>query len=471
MKAPNPPVGPARPAFPGATPAASHRVLLVAPGAIAGAGPNARAGMGAWLEAAGYQVEQIPSAEEVLARDPASLPRIILSARMLRAHSGPGLAGPDFCAALRSHMGQHYIYFLMLGGWVHEDEVSAALAAGVDDILPDPLPEAKLRLRLAAGERILAMANRLTETNQAMSRTLERLREAQKTQDRDMAEARRLQQGLVHDRFQRFGPMRVSLLLRPSGQIGGDMVGCFPIGRRRIGIYALDVAGHGVTAALTAARVSALPWGQLGRNLAISAAGREPGAVMSPVEVAHFLNRLMLEDRATESYFTMVYADLDITTGQGRLVQAGHPNPMLQSADGSVRMLGQGGLPIGLVEDASYDEVSFSLAPGDRLFLASDGLVEATSPHGDLLGDDGLRAAMCMNARLGGQAFLESLCWSVNRFTGGVQGDDISAVLIEHRADDGGGDADGGGGAQGGGDAGGHSPRSAPSEAQIAAIR
>src|SRR5690606_23747435 len=97
------------------------------------------------------------------------------------------------------------------------------------------------------------------------------------------------------------GPFRLSLLLRPAGHVGGDLVGCFPIGGRRIGLYAIDVAGHGVTAALTAARISAWLSGGAGQNVALRpGAGRDgrgrgtgPPAA-APAEVVGRLNRMML---------------------------------------------------------------------------------------------------------------------------------------------------------------------------------
>lgn len=353
--------------------------------------------------------------------------------------------------ALRLGFSERHIHFILVGA-ITPKAALAALAAGVDDVLPAPFAESALWLRLAVAGRVIGMASQLTEANRTMAGMLDDQRKAQDALDRDLAEARRLQQGLVRDRYRQCGPFRLSLLLRPSGQVGGDLVGCLPLGLHRVGVYAIDVAGHGVTAALTAARISAWlsggggptmgqrpgagngPDGAAGVAGAAGAAGAAGVAAspMPPAEVVAWLNRMMLADQAAESYCTMIYAELDTATGAGRLVQAGHPSPILQAADGTVRLLGDGGLPVGVVEDAEYDELAFRLHPGERLLIASDGLTEAENPHGDLLGDAGLLAAMRVNAGLGGQAFVESLCWSVSRFTGGRQHDDISAVLIEH---------------------------------------
>ena len=76
--------------------------------------------------------------------------------------------------------------------------------------------------------------------------------------DRDLIEARKLQQTLVRDRYQDFGRGTVSLLLRPSGHVGGDLVGGFRINARRIAIYAVDVSGHGVASAMMTARLAGM---------------------------------------------------------------------------------------------------------------------------------------------------------------------------------------------------------------------
>lgn len=417
---------------------------------LVGATASLHADLSARLRAAGHAVEHLATGQEVLARDRGHLPALILCEPLL-----PDMFGVLLCNALRRDHPDDHIHFILMGE-AGTDPALAVQSGGVDDVLPLPVHDAVLRLRLAVAERMLTMANELTRTNRGLAQTLENLRATQKLLDRDLAEARRLQQGLVRDRYQEYGPTRISLLLRPSGHVGGDLVGTFPICRCRRGIYAIDVAGHGVTAALVAARVSAWLSRGIGPVPGLHMAAALPGALApapgaaigcgdphgpdcvlaaAPAEVVGRLNRMMLADAVAETYFTMIYAELNTVTGDGLLVQAGHPSPILQSADGAARLIGDGGLPVGLFEEAEYAEIPFRLHAGERLFIASDGLTEAESPRGDLLGDEGLLAAMRMNAGLHGQAFIESLCWSVSRFAEGRQEDDISAVLIERGAD------------------------------------
>ncbi|WP_330448956.1 hypothetical protein FLP41_18350 [Paracoccus marcusii] len=86
----------------------------------------------------------------------------------------------------------------------------------------------ELLARLAAGERILRIEEELRASNTQLRQALSQLSETQAAMERDLREARKLQQGLVRERSGRFGQIEISLLLRPAGHIGGDLVGSFP---------------------------------------------------------------------------------------------------------------------------------------------------------------------------------------------------------------------------------------------------
>jgi serine phosphatase RsbU (regulator of sigma subunit) len=77
----------------------------------------------------------------------------------------------------------------------------------------------------------------------------------------------------------------------------------------------------------------------------------------------------------------MLLGLVDSSSGRGSLIQAGHPSPLLlRRAERRAELLGDGGLPVGLIPGASWELVRFSLAPGDRLVLYSDGISEASRP-------------------------------------------------------------------------------------------
>lgn len=380
------------------------------------------------LMRAGYDVIEAANAEEAMQICLQARPDIVISDWMMT-----GRTGLDFCRRFREMQTDRYGYFILLTSRDDKKDVAEGLRAGADEFLTKPVSGAELLARLSAGERILRMEERLRSANLQLKETLAQLRETQAAIDRDMREAQRLQQGLVRERNGRFGAFELSLLMRPAGHIGGDLVGFFPIGGKRVGVFALDVSGHGVASALLSARLAAMLSGGSEHNIALRQTDNGPGEPRTPAEVLRQLNTLMLEELRTESYFTMVYAELDYGTGSVRLVQAGHPHPVVQRADASVEMVGAGGLPVGVFAEADYDEMTLQLRPGDRLFISSDGLIESENDRGEPLGEEGLQAILRTNALLRGDALLESICWSAANYAGGKRTDDISAVLIEYR--------------------------------------
>jgi sigma-B regulation protein RsbU (phosphoserine phosphatase) len=380
------------------------------------------------LVRAGYELAEAASGEEALELCAKKMPDIVISDWLMS-----GCTGPDLCRRIRDMQKDRYVYFVLLTSRSDKNDIARGLKSGADDFLTKPVSGAELLARLSAGERILEMEETLRQANQQLSQTLARLREAQAAIDQDMREARRLQDSLMREEQGRFGDFTITLLMRQAGHIGGDLVGFFPINARRCGVFALDVSGHGVAAALLCARLSTLLSGATNHNIALQMTDLGLYDARAPADVARQLNSLMLNDLRTESYFTMVYCDFDFTSGQMRLVQAGHPYPILQRADGTFLDIGEGGLPIGTFQEATFEEVQLALEPGDRLLIASDGMTECEDSHGRPLGAEGLRAILQTNSTLQGEALLESLSWSLANYAGGRRHDDISAVLIERR--------------------------------------
>lgn len=377
----------------------------------------------------GYRVTEAGSGDEALALCRATRFDIVLSDWMM-----PGLSGLEFCRAFRDLPRDGYGYFILLTSKSEKDEVALGLDGGADDFLAKPVNPDELRARIRAGERILGMERELTEKNRLIRATLDEIQQLYDSLDRDLIEARKLQQTLVRERHRDFGMGDVSLLLRPSGHVGGDLVGFFPIGDDRVALFSIDVSGHGVASAIMTARLAGFLSGSAPeQNIALvrDSAGRTCG--LPPDQVAARLNRMLIEEMQVEQYFTLAYAELALTTGEMVLVQAGHPHPVVQRADGRIDRLGDGGLPIGLFSEAVYEPVRTRLHPGDRLFLMSDGITECPDPQGEELGDAGVARLLAQNRRLRGKALTEALVWDLHGFAGGADfRDDVSAVIFDY---------------------------------------
>ena len=376
----------------------------------------------------GYEVLEADSghaALEICQREPLDL---ILSDWMM-----PVMNGLEFCKKFRKLERDNYGYFILLTSKSEKNEVAHGLDVGADDFLTKPVNASELRARIRAGERIQQMERELTDKNRTVTDALAEIQCLYDIIDRDLIEAKKLQQSLVKERYRDFGTAEVSLLLRPSGHVGGDLVGFFPISSTQIGLFSIDVSGHGITSALMTARLAGFLSGSTpDQNLALVHCDGGGYSARSPALVAEHLNRIVLGEMDTEHYFTLLLAHLDLTTGAVVATQAGHPHPAIQRADGTVEYCGQGGLPVGLLPDASYEDFNVALNADDRLFLMSDGITECPGKDGNMLDEDGVVKMLNRNVAVRGSQFLEAVMWDLNEYSGGQDfPDDISAILLE----------------------------------------
>lgn len=380
-----------------------------------------------YLRRWGYQVIEATSGEEALALCAEMPMGFIISDWMMT-----GMSGVEFCRQFKALPQESYGYFMLLTSKSEKSEIADGLLAGADDFVAKPVGSDELRARLRAGQRILSMRAELVEKNRQIAANMQELQKLYDALDRDLVEARKLQQTLVSERFRDYGAGSVSLMIRTSGHIGGDLVGSFRIDDQRVAVYSVDVSGHGVASAMMTARLAGyLSGSSPEQNLAMQ---QLPEGRRGPAELAQAFNRLMIEDLQVEQYFTMVYAEIDLQTGAVALVQAGHPHPMVMRADGRIERIGEGGLPIGLIEAASYDTLTLQLAKGDRLILMSDGLTECLGPGGEELGEDGVKNMLTHLADLQSPELLEALIWDLSRFASSDSfADDVSAAVLDYR--------------------------------------
>ena len=170
--------------------AARRRLVLVVDDSRA-----QRAMLAIYLTRAGYEVAEADSGDAALAFCRSRRPDVILSDWVMR-----GISGPELCQQLRADRDGRYIYFLLLASKDEPADIAFGLESGADDFLTKPASAAELLARLRAGERILRLQDESRNVNARLSETLAALRSAQVAMDRDLDEARRLQQGLIGDR-------------------------------------------------------------------------------------------------------------------------------------------------------------------------------------------------------------------------------------------------------------------------------
>jgi phosphoserine phosphatase RsbU/P len=378
----------------------------------------------------GFEVVEADSAERAMEICAATPPDLVLSDWMM-----PGMSGLDFCRAYRDLPGDSYGYFILLTSKSEKNEIAQGLDAGADDFLTKPVNSGELRARISAGDRILAMQRELSQKNRMISDTLGQLQAVYESIDKDLIQAKKIQQSLVPELSRDFGRARVSLLMKPQGHIGGDLVGMFSPEAGRVGFYSIDVSGHGITSAMMTARLGGyLSSAYFDQNIAMKKQPGETYALRQPQEVAALLNQRLATDDGVDEYFTMAYATVDLGSGRLILTQAGHPHPMLIRKDGRIEFMGQGGVPVGLLPNVPFSQVETVMQPGDRLLLYSDGFTECRLEDGDMLEPEGL-VDLVENSlpEQTGRAFLDDLFWNLTQIMSPDHGidDDVSATLFE----------------------------------------
>jgi PAS domain S-box-containing protein len=202
---------------------------------------------------------------------------------------------------------------------------------------------------------------------------------------RELEELSRVQKRLLPDADPALPGLRVKWFFRSSALGGGDSMGFFRLDDTHCAFFAADVVGQGILPALFSLLLHTFLSPDIERGgILVEKRCEEPRRrILSPAEVVHELSRRFFVAGESSPYFTLVYGIVDTVTGMTRLARAGHPYPILQHANGRIEQVRPEGFAVGLFPKADPAVAELKLDRGDRLFLYSDGLVEATSAAGE----------------------------------------------------------------------------------------
>lgn len=234
----------------------------------------------------------------------------------------------------------------------------------------------------------------------------------------DLEAAAVIQASLLPQQAQLTG-VTLSSYFRPSHFLAGDTFDVLQQPDGRVLVFQIDVAGHGAAAALVSVASK--------YTVAQAILQRLPGSDLA--ELVQGINREWPGDLP---YFTLLIAEIDPATGRGALVQAGHPSPILMRSSGDLVVLGDGGLPIGALARATYDEIAFSFGPNDRLVITTDGVHEMESISGEPFSEERLQKLLLECIGCSTDQIIADLDASMRAWRGNdTLDDDVTIVVLE----------------------------------------
>ncbi len=315
---------------------------------------------------------------------------------------------------------------------------STMIMRGIRSVLAVPLGVGREVFGLIYADSPIANANRavFTENHLKVLTTLASVAAIRVQNTRlleEHLERERLERELylareIQQRFQPLAPPHVEgydlLGISFSGyEIGGvyyDFIACPD---RRLVVSLGDVSGKGTSGALLMSSLHAAIHAQVASQC-------------SPLETVRAVNRYLAANIPANRFVTLFYAMLTPATGELSFANAGHNPPLIARAGGGTEYLDAGGLPLGILADADFQEGHAHLAHGDALVIYSDGVTETQNPDGEEFGVARLEETVVRNLDRTAGGIRDRIEAALTKFADGTaSADDITMVIVKRNVE------------------------------------
>jgi sigma-B regulation protein RsbU (phosphoserine phosphatase) len=245
----------------------------------------------------------------------------------------------------------------------------------------------------------------------------------------DLDEAAKIQRAWLPQSLPKIEGFQFAWCFTPCTELGGDSLNVIRLDEHHVGMYVLDVSGHGVPAALLSASIQRWLNEVPQQSCLFVPDETSPNgyAIAPPAAVAAALNRRFEAEHG--KFCTLVYGVLDLRNRSIRYVTAGHPPPLRVGPGGAEVCPLASGMPIGVVEDAEYGEVRLDLRKGDKVLLYTDGATETANAADEMYDERHLLKDL---ADLSPEETLDDIMGKLRDWAGtDALEDDVTLLLVE----------------------------------------
>lgn len=347
----------------------------------------------------GYQVRPAPNGSVALAAARAQPPDLILlDIRM------PEMDGYQVCERLKADASTRDIPIIFISALDETRDKVKAFAIGGVDYVTKPLQLQEVLARV--------------ETHLALRRLQTELQDANRKMEQELILAGEVQAGFMPRALPEVRGWQFSVTLRSARETSGDFYDINLLPEGHVTILVADVVDKGVGAAL----FMALSW-----ILIRTYAAEYPA---DPQLVLTAVNRRILEDTNANQFVAVSYGILDPVTGRLVYCNAGNCPPIIFRSRG-VEKLVNTGIPLGLLEDRTWDQAVAQIDPGDVLVLYTDGITEAQNEKEEFYGEARLLNSIRANLNGSAQEIKQGILADLQKFVGSApQYDDITLTVV-----------------------------------------
>lgn len=352
------------------------------------------------LEEAGYSVVEVDNGVDGVETALREKPDLILSDVMM-----PGQNGFEACEKMKAYDELKDVPVIFLTSMKEKEYVAKSFEAGGVDYIPKPFDKSELLARIKTHLKLKSQRVELEKKNERLIR--------------DLQTAVAFQKSLLP---MEAAPCAVkwAAMFKPAHFVAGDIYDVINLNDDRVGVLMADVCGHDVSSAMVGA--------MLKMDFAHFSKREE-----SPAQVFNIINRRFIEAIPDGTFITAYYGIIDKNAGTLKYTSAGHPPGIIhRKKTGKTEEFLVKSFPLGILEEAEYEDFETYVNTGDRLFLYTDGVTEIANDKGEFFNQNRLEESIKTHAGLTPEEAVGMVEKDLLDFIGDVPPeDDRSLVVIE----------------------------------------